>query len=153
MVWLAQLCGLGRYNFYPPSVRADALLVLSSSMWNWIYSCYMWNLGLQVWPNIWAQRHVKRCWSCQKNKKGSRDYGHLLSKTAIINPWEALCVNLIGLYTLKGKDGLVLNFMFLTMIDPATGWFKMVELPVIEIFKTDGDDVRAFEAFDKTSLL
>ena len=39
-----------------------------------------------------------------------------------------------------------------TMIDPATGWFKMVELLVIEIFKTYGDDVRASEAFDKTSL-
>jgi len=38
------------------------------------------------------------------------------------------------------------------MIDLATGWFEMVELPVIEIFKTDGDDVKMAEVFDKTSL-
>jgi len=30
------------------------------------------------------------------------------------------------------------------MINPATGWFKMVELPIIEIFKTDGDDVNGW---------
>jgi len=28
----------------------------------------------------------------------------------------------------------------------------MVELPVIEIFKTDGDDVKTAETFDKTFL-
>ena len=38
------------------------------------------------------------------------------------------------------------------MIDPATGWFEMVELPVIEIFKTYGDDAKTAETFDKTSL-
>ena len=73
-------------------------------------------------------------------------------KAVITNPWEALCVNLIDPYTLKGKDGSVLDFMCLTMINPATGWFEMVELPVIEIFKTDGDDVKLSEAFDKNSL-
>ena len=34
------------------------------------------------------------------------------------------------------------------MINPATGWFEIVELPVIEIFKTDGDDVKTPETFD-----
>ena len=45
-------------------------------------------------------------------------------------PWEASCVDLIGPCMLKGKDGAVLDFMCLTMIDPASSWFKMVELPV-----------------------
>jgi hypothetical protein len=35
-------------------------------------------------------------------------------------PWEALCVDLIGLYTLNGKDGSSIDPMCLTMIDPAT---------------------------------
>ena len=46
----------------------------------------------------------------------------------IINPWKTVCVDLIGPYTLKGKDGTVMDFMCLTMIDPATGWFKIIEL-------------------------
>ncbi len=30
---------------------------------------------------------------------------------------------------LKGKDGTVLDFMCLTMIDPVTDWFEIIELP------------------------
>jgi hypothetical protein len=41
-------------------------------------------------------------------------------------------VDLIGPYTIKGKDGTVIDFMCLTMIDPATSWFEIVELPVLE---------------------
>ena len=36
-----------------------------------------------------------------------------------MTPWEALCVDLIGPYTLNGKDGSSIDFMCLTMIDPA----------------------------------
>jgi hypothetical protein len=41
-------------------------------------------------------------------------------------------VDLIGPYTIKGKDGTEIDFMCLTMIDPATSWFEIVELPVLE---------------------
>jgi hypothetical protein len=47
----------------------------------------------------------------------------------ITTPWKALCVDFIGPYILKGKDGLSIDFMCLTMIDPATSWFKIVKLP------------------------
>ncbi len=47
-------------------------------------------------------------------------------------PWEALCVDLIGPYTLNGKDGSSIDFMCLTMIDPATSWFEIVELPKLQ---------------------
>ena len=40
-------------------------------------------------------------------------------------------MDLIGPYTIKGKDGTVIDFMCLTMIDPASSWFEIVELPVI----------------------
>ena len=39
-------------------------------------------------------------------------------------------MDLIGPYTLKGKDGTEIDFMCLTMIDPASNWFEIVELPV-----------------------
>ena len=40
-------------------------------------------------------------------------------------------MDLIGLYMLRGKDGTEIDFMCLMMIDPASSWFEIVELPVI----------------------
>ncbi len=57
----------------------------------------------------WKQMHstvhlyVKNCQSCQVNKRCSQKYGKLPAKLAIITPWEAVCVNLIGPYILHGK--------------------------------------------------
>ncbi len=48
-----------------------------------------------------------------------------------MTPWRMLYVDLVGPYTLKGKDGSSIDFMCLTMIDPATSWFKIVELPTV----------------------
>jgi hypothetical protein len=78
---------------------------------------------------IW--RYVKSCRSCQVNKRHSQKNGHLPPKLVITTPWKALCVDLIGPYTLKGKDDSSIDFMCLTMIDPATSWFKIVELPTV----------------------
>ncbi len=75
--------------------------------------------------------YVKTCQSCQVNKRHSQKYGHLPPKLVITTPWKALCVDLIGPHTLKGKDGLSIDFMCLTMINPATNWFKIVELPTV----------------------
>jgi len=78
------------------------------------------------------RKYVKACKSCQINKKHNLKYGHLPPKMVITKPWEVLCVDLIGPYTIKGKDGSAIDFMCLTMIDPATSWFEIVELPVVE---------------------
>ena len=40
-------------------------------------------------------------------------------------------MNLVGPYTHKGKDGTEIDFICLTMIDPASSWFEIVELLVI----------------------
>jgi hypothetical protein len=80
-------------------------------------------------PSI--RRYVKTCQSCQVNKRHSQKYGHLPPKLVITTPWKELCVDLIGPYTLKGKDGSSIDFMCLTMIDPATSWFEIVELPTV----------------------
>ncbi len=77
------------------------------------------------------RRYVKSCRSCQVNKRHSQKYGHLPPKLVIMTPWKALCVDLIGPYTIKGKDGSIFEFMCLTMINPATSWFKIVELPTV----------------------
>jgi hypothetical protein len=75
---------------------------------------------------------TKSCRSCQINKRRSQKYGHLLPKTVYTIPWECLCVDLIGPYTLKGKDNSQIDFMALTMINPASSWLKITELPVVE---------------------
>jgi hypothetical protein len=66
-----------------------------------------------------------------KLTKHKHKYGKLPTKLVITLPWEALCVDLIGPFTLKGKDGTEIDFMCLTMIDPASSWFEIVELWVI----------------------
>ena len=70
-----------------------------------------------------------RCLTCQLTKKNKKNVGHLPPKQAEYQPWEALCIDLIGPYTIprKGKKELTLHCM--TMIDPATGWFEIVQIP------------------------
>eukprot|EP00804_Cyclotella_cryptica_P007762 CCRYP_001368-RA/>CCRYP_001368-RA protein AED:0.24 eAED:0.47 QI:0/0/0/1/1/1/2/0/781 len=75
---------------------------------------------------------VKNCHKCQVNKRRQHKYGKLPTKLVVSNPWEVLCVDLIGPYTLKGKDSTEIDFMCVTMIDSATSWFEIVEQPVTE---------------------
>ncbi len=84
------------------------------------------------------RKYVKSCRFCQVNKRHSQKYGHVPPKLVITTPWKALCVDLIGPYTLKGKDGSSIDFMCLTMINATTSWFKIVEQPSdIDIFLSD----------------
>jgi hypothetical protein len=66
-----------------------------------------------------------------KNKRHSQKYGHVLSKLVIMTPLRALYVDLTRQYTLKGKDNTSINFMCLTMIDPSTSWFNIIQLPTV----------------------
>ncbi len=77
------------------------------------------------------QKYVKSCRSCQVNKRHSQKYGHLPPKLVITTPWKVSCVGLIGPYTLKGKDDSNIDFMCLIMINLATSWFEIVELPTV----------------------
>jgi hypothetical protein len=80
---------------------------------------------------IW--RYVKSCRSCQVNKRHSLRYVHVPPKLVITTPWRVLCVNLVGLYTPKGKDGSSIEFLCLIMIDPAASWFKIVDLLTVRV--------------------
>jgi hypothetical protein len=99
---------------------------------------------------------TKSCKICQVNKKCTQKYGRLPPKIIISTPWEALCVDLVGPYTLTGKDGLSIDFMALTMIDLASSWFKVVELSTIMQLmtkKVNGKERTIKEAiFDKSSV-
>jgi hypothetical protein len=63
--------------------------------------------------------------------------------------------------TLKGKDGSSIDFMCLTVIDPATSWFEIVELPTVtkltvpkagkEKKATCTNYTKVAESFDKIS--
>ena len=71
------------------------------------------------------------------NKCRHHKYGKLPAKLAITTPWEGLCVAIIGPYTLKGKDKTIIDFMCITMIDPATSWFEIAELPISQPSELD----------------
>jgi hypothetical protein len=87
-----------------------------------------WN-GMQ--NTIW--KYVKNCHhTCQVNKWHKHKYVKLLPKLVIQKPWEALCVDSIGPYTFKGQDETEIDVLYLTMIDPATSWLKIIELLVVE---------------------
>jgi hypothetical protein len=98
---------------------------------------------------------TKSCRACQVNKKRKLKYGHLPPKSVITVPWRALCIDLIGPYILKGKDGTIIDFMALTMINPTTNLIEVVELPLVRRLKTvtvnDKESSIAEEIFDKTS--
>jgi hypothetical protein len=92
------------------------------------------------WNNLRETVHkvCKECSICQTTKKSKVKYGHLPVKAAEADPWEILCVDLIGPYKIERKKPLsTLTLHCLTMIDPATGWFEIVEI------KTKSADVIA----------
>ncbi len=75
-----------------------------------------------------VQSVCKNCSSCQLSKPRLQKLGKLPPKSAEIVPWETVCIDLIGPYTIgKGTDEITLHC--LTMIDPATGWFEIIEIP------------------------
>ena len=64
----------------------------------------------------------KKCLACQKAKPTNQKYGKPPAKLAEENPWDTLCVHLIGPYRIE--------LWCLTMINPViTGWFEMKQIP------------------------
>jgi hypothetical protein len=53
-----------------------------------------------TWPGLKTdvQKCVKGCPNCQKGKKQKKKYGHVPPKLAKSQPWEHLCVDMIGPY-------------------------------------------------------
>jgi hypothetical protein len=96
------------------------------------------------WPNLQKEvsNLVKNCTVCKFSKKHNKNYGLLPPKENLeLTPWKTVCIDLIGPYqigrkpksgqkpTKAMKDGH-LELRAMTMIDPATGWFEIVEIPL-----------------------
>ena len=81
------------------------------------------------WPKMRDQirDYCKKCSVCQKNKRKQKKYGLLPPKEAEAEPWDKLCVDLIGPYNIhrKGQEDLICRCV--TMIDPATEWFEICQ--------------------------
>ena len=81
------------------------------------------------WPEIRGavRKEVTRCDMCQRTKRSTKKYGKLPAKMTEETPWNKLCVDLIFPYKIhiKGKEPLILKA--LTMIDPVTGRFEVIQ--------------------------
>ena len=55
-----------------------------------------------------------------------KQYGKLPTKQVITKPWHTFC----GPYTTR-VNGTEIDFMCLTILDPATSRFEIVELPIV----------------------
>ena len=87
-----------------------------------------------TWKGLRETVHniCSKCHTCQLTKKSSKKYGHLPEKEAEATPWERLCVDLIGPYTLQTIEednrSTKSTLWAVTMIDPATGWFEVKQI-------------------------
>jgi transposase InsO family protein/exonuclease VII small subunit len=79
------------------------------------------------WPKMRDQitKHVQVCPTCQRNKRKVKKYGWLPPKEAEAEPWDKMCIDLIGPYKIRRKGRKDLVCKCVTMIDPATGWFEI----------------------------
>ena len=75
-----------------------------------------------------AARVCKGCEICRRTKVQTEKCGLLPAKAPDVLPWHALCIDLMGPHRMgKGQNEVQLHC--LTMINPATGWFEIVETP------------------------
>ena len=114
--------------------------------------CYWKGMTYQV------TRFCERCPDCQKHKPRKRKYGQLPPKNVgELVPWSTVHVNLIGPYSIDAQqsqpDSLTANkhlqLTCMTMLDPVTGWFEIVEAPnyIVEDIKNKTQS----EVIDKSS--
>ena len=72
-----------------------------------------------------------------------------------LKPWRTVCVDLIGTYTIRAKvrqldnsiKDIELKLLCMTFIDPATGWFEIAEVPIV-----DQSSARISNLFDEVWL-
>ena len=104
-----------------------------------------------------AKKHVKRCKTCNVFKPNHKKYGKMPPKIMEeLKPWDTVHVDLIGPYSVLMKQQLPdgrtrqkeVKLTCMTMIDPATGWFEIAEVPSFDI-----EDVKKgnTQVIDKTS--
>jgi putative transposase len=86
---------------------------------------------IMTWSNMRKdiESYVRTCPQCQKYKKVRPKYGKLPEKQAEdAIPWKRVDLDMIGPYEVKAANGKF-TLRALTMIDPATGWFEVKDVP------------------------
>jgi len=71
------------------------------------------------WPKMRDQitNYVQACPTCQRNKRKVKKYGHLPPKEAEATPWDKMCIDLIGPYTIRrtGNNDLICKCITLSL--------------------------------------
>ena len=113
---------------------------------------------------------AKTCKICQQFKNRNTTYGHLLPKNiAELKKWDSVRVDLICTYRKSIRKqhpgGTVIcknaSLTCMTMIDPATDWFKIVKIPTFDLEEVvlgndeyiDKSYSRVIQLFNSTWLL
>ena len=84
-----------------------------------------------TWTNMRRdiERYTRTCRECQLCKKNRKKYGKLPANQAEPSvPWNRVNVDMVGPLTVKTKRKTY-ELLVLTMIDPATGWFEVKDIP------------------------
>ena len=114
----------------------------------------------------------QKCKGCQLHKPRKRKYGQLPPKNMReLTSWSTVHIDLIGPYTVTAQQNqpgsttrtqeVELHLTYMTMLDQATGWFEIVEVPsfIVEDMKRkkfrktmDKSSARISRLFDQTWL-
>ena len=112
------------------------------------------------WKGMTVQstNFCKKCETCQLYKSRKHKFGELPPKNVgKLIPWHTVHTDLVGPYSITAKQQQVdntikeveLQLTCMTIIDPATGWFEIIEVPnyIIEELNTKSTQ----DKIDKTS--
>ena len=94
------------------------------------------------WNSLQKSVHniCPNCYMCRFLKHNKRKYGTLPAKQAETQPWDTLCIDLIGKYrmtpnkggrkyAMKGKKDKDVYLQAIIMIDPAPSWIEKRSVP------------------------
>ena len=120
-------------------------------------------MGVYHWKELVTQAELqdKSCKICQQFKNRNIFYGRLpLNNISELKPWYTVHVDLIGPYRNSTEQqqpgGATINIYFsltcMTIIDPATGWFEIVKLPMFDIDEVTGGNNGYIEDFSASVI-
>ena len=105
-------------------------------------------------------KRCKECKECQKHKPRKTKYGKVPPKNVgTLQPWDTVHTDLIGPYSITTQqfqpDGsqkeVTLQLTCMTMLDPVTGWFEIVEVPSYITNQVKNNKVTTETIIDKSA--